>query len=1167
MSAITQNQHHNHLLADIRHYQTRIKVIIHSHLASEPLDVSRDVHSGSVSKNIQGTGRANISLVSTTNLLNHIYPNDVINIYFSINDGQGWTRTFFGYVDRIEEEYSVGSDGKADSVYHVIASDWQKALEKTQVYFNPHLSGRRDINGSDFATGNIGGISLISRGLVAEGAPPDVVINLLLLQLGFGAQWVLPSCYRPRIPQRFQELRRQYANSVLLRSMRNRLTNEAYSRLERLVNSGDLERLRQEAVDRSAASVSSDQGFPPDVRSAITERGLDPDELPATIGNLGSTADIEAITRITFNNEVREALGDNPTRQGGPLRLEEPEINAYFNTMETDIRVGNACLLDIVNLFDFVERKAMDGFTFDHGIWEKQGPLLNIIRSASNEVVNELIFDMRPMTVEPGLQEGDEWDRTPDEIAGNTPDEYVSEAGVRYVPAVIMREYPFSTVHEVDATGISLRQRDGSSGIVTGGNFGIMYFGAIFSNEPNVPGRHTVEIPVINVEEQAQGLPNQENVAKKHIDVAVVHETEIIQTRFGRSDQDLFNLFEIWTDNALGSAHRFFLKDFIPIITPISIMRHGLRVRSQSSRFARYDLDTIPNTQQTPTEASQPEDEPVDTGSMSRELVAPVASHPSLSYVNAGGADYGYRFRAGRGATGVRAWVYHNGIDIFGDEGEVDIVAIADGYVVGSIASGTAGMSYYGNTVVIYHPQFSGPNGEPVYSLYAHLASRDPSVGNTNNVRNIADSAADGGTERTGDGQHYGGRNFEPIRVSAGQVIGKMGQTSGSRPRNENDPPGSPRTIQDPSITFNTSRAHLHFEIDFRWPPKYKTDTPNIPGSEASTEAEAIAAAQTRGARGSNSRNMDPVEFFSNNGVDLVAEIRRLGADSEEIEPPDDEGGGADESDDDLAQTTSRVEDDATTARSAGARRRLTGITNEQQSRKQIGRWALLQDHWYQHNVEYLSGQITMRGAPEIRVGYRLDIPERNLSFYVESVQHSWSYPNEMKTTLNVTRGQPNNPYPSYALPPTPGFNTREIARRATSRLARYAIVPDPIAVRKAISLGGDGSVYHLTGDDTPDRNLLDAKDVWGTEEYNFGELPEGLIPAETTTRRVVQGLPDNEPTTLDTLGNLESDFFSDLVDADEDDPLLSRREEVEEETSSVAGVDGAASPEQNLGD
>jgi len=109
-------------------------------------------------------------------------------------------------------------------------------------------------------------------------------------------------------------------------------------------------------------------------------------------------------------------------------------------------------------------------------------------------------------------------------------------------------------------------------------------------------------------------------------------------------------------------------------------------------------------------------------------------------------------------------------------------------------------------------------------------------------------------------------------------------------------------------------------------------------------------------------------------------------------------------------------------------------------------RWALMLDHWYQHNTEYLTGTMTIRGLPELRVGYRLDVEERNESYYVENVSHRWAYPNmALLTTIQVTRGQRNDPFPVYVYPSSPGFfGIREPGK--DGRLERFFDQKNPSA-------------------------------------------------------------------------------------------------------------------------
>ena len=85
----------------------------------------------------------------------------------------------------------------------------------------------------------------------------------------------------------------------------------------------------------------------------------------------------------------------------------------------------------------------------------------------------------------------------------------------------------------------------------------------------------------------------------------------------------------------------------------------------------------------------------------------------------------------------------------------------------------------------------------------------------------------------------------------------------------------------------------------------------------------------------------------------------------------------------------------------------LTGGTTDRTWHQSLGlRWAVMLDLWEQHNHEYLAGSLTVRGMPGLRVGYRIDRKELDLSFYVQSVSHTWEYPGVLSTQISVTRGQ-----------------------------------------------------------------------------------------------------------------------------------------------------------------
>lgn len=1158
-------------LDGLRSYHTQIKVIVHSHNNPDPIELSDDVNSCNIAKNIKGTGRANLSIVPRINLLNNVFPNDVVNIYFNRGDGQGWTRTFFGFVDRIEEEYTVDQKGVPKSLYHLVCSDWSKVLDKTEIYNNPAFAGRTDIS-RDITQDGGANFAHLFKGIKLTGTPPDQVLNLLLLQLSFAEQWILPKSYRANVDRRFLELKKQYNQKRLLDTIKGTLAPAQLERLKALIESGELDQIREDNESSPNPPSEGPLTEAEEIRVLANNNSDSPEEAEALY---------DALTSDDFSivSDADRFAEDIIRRVGGNDEISPDYLRAYFNAFSA--RGGQATpLVDLINLFDFVERRAIDGYNFDQAVWSAQGPLINILRSVSNEVMNELIFDLRPMNVGGELTIGTDWDRSPDEIKGNV-SEHLEPNGIRYVPAVVMREYPFSTVHEVDATGVSLARGENTEIV---GDFGILYFGAIFSNMPNKPGRHIVVGPVINLDDRASG---DTGTCRKHLDVAVVSETEIQSSRLGRSDNDHFNLFEMWSDVGLGDAQRYLMKDFSPIITPEHIRRHGLRVRTVSTRFARLDITTANAYNTAPEDAEEQTEQEEEEERLEKKCIPPIKfpdgdnSFPpeapaqmtsrdannlenaiahKLTFRDSGFAAWGYR----PSTRGGQFWHFHNGNDygyalitgpdpgdrVAGPPGIIDVVAIADGYVVASLPPNVSGFSGYGNYVAIEHPQFE-QDGKKYISVYAHLDSRTPKVGNNRGggSQNKRDGIAEGFHHSTSSSS-----NFEKIYVRRGDVIGKMGRTG-----------------------MQGLGTHLHFEIAHKLPTKAR-GTRDIAYDQAGYDARrakllsdgknnvdfyldpgnftplsAGAPADPSGGAGST----DPVVFFQetaldengNPGIDIVDAISALNPDPtpEETDVDFEEGGGEAPADDDdvaAAEATTETPEDETD--NVQGERQLTSAVDSSLGRRTLGRWIIMQDHWYQHNIEYLNGQIVMRGAPEIRVGYRLDISERNMSFYVESVQHNWSYGNIMQTTLQVTRGQPNNPYPAYALPPTEGFKSQQTSRRSTSRLAMYAVVPDPIAVRRAISIRNNMGSRNNTeaSENFGDVNAIDVPDNWKTNggAFDFGELPDGLLPAKELDDSVADQVTD---LTDEDIGLVSFEEALGIVDSLE-----------EEENSSNATVD-----------
>lgn len=1341
----------------VRRYRTRWKILIKSHQYDGTLNISNSVINLSTSKTTKSVGSLSIALTAEVNILNRIYPNDYISAYCDRGDGQGWTRVFFGFVDVIEESRRVEpGTGKPVTIYTLQCSDFQKAIERTDIYFNPYVAAREDFDGSFVGTPNIGGAALRTRGLRVFGTPADLVLNSILLLLGYGAQFILPTSYSPRLMPRIRQQRADFILGTLSTDIRNQILNAGgYANY--------LESIRTRlGIENSVSSL------------------IDPFAPGA--------AAVSRADRDRYSNTVASTLVPGASIGTDSTRSPTERGREAYNVLNTTVAGFPTTLLDVIDLFTFVERDAIDGYAYEMTMWERQGTLMSLIRSISNEIVNELFFDLRAVSRDGGLIAGVDYSRELDDLEGNAPDNDGGTAGILYQPAVVMREYPFSTIDRIDANNvpISLRARganreqtaqavastlspgetapatasptpapgttattaptpsaatasvptpvtptgptsttsptataaaSSASGdspapateagtavntteianrITEDGFFtiGTVNFGAIFSDQPNKPGRHVITIPSLSPSAAVAGTSLSR--ASKHLDVAVVHDSEISTTRFSRSDTDHFNLFELISESAIfGESSRFFFQDLLPIITPTHIVRHGLRQRRLSTRFARFSLDVVnrlvpqiipeatPQQQPTAPEPNPPPAEPVaslnrwamfgsssasegnalppkiraaweveltPTGRVgytvgrliSSELpdfsvydailvyvpgsngVATVAQiqrlnelirtnsrgrpvywaippiwpavDPTLStrrrnhlermisqnntqaaniqaagvsiltsdrpqltyadlrddlthltpsgaervasawakptitpldrtaststtsatvfpvdllpeggpytqgYVNPGNVWH-YRQKVFDGrrpinnvtgnpipAAGTPYYRFHNGVDIVGGRG-TPIKAVRDGVVVMAAPVGVQGRAGYGNVVMIYHPQ------DNLYSLYAHLDSIASNLLSPSRGRSI-NLFQSSRINRRG--------RYAEVTVRAGDVIGAMG---------DSDCPGA---------------VHLHFEFNavrngrcYPSGDQRRGGTSRAPGglirdffknanntdvSGRPITGYSVSSTTPPNPNESSTISQDPIRIFTER-FGLVLPLR--GEVSSDLTPADEGGENAN------IVNTAPVPTQESTAPDDGERnlrQRVTGFVDGASSRRQLARWALLQDHWYQHNLEYVSGSIEMRGAPEIRVGYRLDLPDRNLSFYVEGVSHQWSYGQPMTTVLQVTRGQPNNPFPVYVLPPTRGFAITETQRKVNSRLAAYFVAPDPLSVRRAIKLqrrsvdDPSADILGVARRASSDTNEVDAGTVIQSsisgdavttvgERYNEGVVESGTAP------------------------------------------------------------------------
>lgn len=557
---------------DVPRQQSKCKVIVYSHITENPddkqyggvVDCSRDVVNCETSKTIKSGGGANFQLVPRRNYLNYIYPNDYVHIYFDPGDGRGFIRVFFGFVDRCERSIQVGENGQSNTRYLVSCSDFTKAFDKTNIYFNPHIVKRGDFVSQYFAgSDNLAGSALRTKGISIWGTPADIVMSLSTLLLGFGAQFLMPKSH-PRNEALVDISRKQRLKNVL-----GQLSKD----FQNLYGQGALNEFKQALQFRlgqlrNQAASNLDQ--------PLLETNFAVAQALATGGKIALK------TQVNIGQQPRLTPGMQDLIQSKDLALEEEVESDRFKRAVAAQKAAyskNHTLLDMMD-FSFIEYNAIDGSILSSQIWQSQGTLWSIMNAWSNNLVNELFCDLRLVgnNQKFDLAEGG-YTNAPDEVKGNT------GAGIRTVPAMIMREYPFATIEGILPPG-KVEVLGAKLGAVPIGGVSLDNKGAIFGRDVNVPGRKVVKITALNPFRYVES--NGTENALKHLDVAVISVQDIITERIGRSDADVFNLIEVYADMGIGSQGKFFANEIQPISTPISVMRNGLRVRTYTTKFARW---------------------------------------------------------------------------------------------------------------------------------------------------------------------------------------------------------------------------------------------------------------------------------------------------------------------------------------------------------------------------------------------------------------------------------------------------------------------------------------------------------------------------------------------------------------------------------------------------
>ena len=587
---------------------TRVLVVCHSHeqkTTDKPYNLSNYVINLTTSKTVKGAGTFSFSLVGAKNWLNYLFPDDVINIYIDPGDGKrGFIRTMMGYINRVERTESANSEtGEVVTMFTITGDDFSKALEKTEIYHNPHIANRKDFILDDFGNRNIGGANLRTKGITCYGTPASMCENLLTLLLGFGAQWIMPASYQNQAAWFVQPLR-----------------DARY-----LKQSGKITLYFKEMLNLYTPGITVDKA----IMSGVSSEDL---------GNLikngpvmqGLVKDLEPLNKLINENAKKKKKTSKATEASVKALLKrintvtqianDIEGNLEYKALLTaygQLSAYRTTILDYMSL-DFIETAAIDGFNSASAVWGASGSLMGLIRSFSNEFVNELCLDLRPVAEGPGIDEstvfgteigrasplGVKYSYMSDELGYNV--NGIPEDGfpagppaVQYIPAVVMREYPYSVVEGIDLSGYPVFGKEA--------NLGDILFGPIFAQGLNKPGRKVYDYSkAIKVNSEGKEVNVGTNAistihksfppgtkALKHLDVVTINTSDVKSSNMGRSDKDVFNFFAMYNSDILQANWKYMLAGFLPVVTPISIARHGLRVRENNSKFANYSREQL----------------------------------------------------------------------------------------------------------------------------------------------------------------------------------------------------------------------------------------------------------------------------------------------------------------------------------------------------------------------------------------------------------------------------------------------------------------------------------------------------------------------------------------------------------------------------------------------
>ena len=272
-------------------------------------------------------------------------------------------------------------------------------------------------------------------------------------------------------------------------------------------------------------------------------------------------------------------------------------------------RRGRAAFRTLLDVLDrsYVEREHVDGFLASEQLLSESGNLLALVESRANDCMNELFFDLRLAGRDPGAPVP----MAPDELGGNVDEQGVVTAPA-YRPAVVLREYPFTTISKetypssTPITGTGPVASAPTGGTVSGPQTVSAGLSGPVYGLPESPGvffssrQHPVRVqpcrPITSATPHDPQQPAAEAQAARaaapshrYVDTALLTVDRIVRMQVGRSDHDYINVIDLRSSD-LQADLKFINRGVVPLLSYDSFARHGMRVREITSSFTQLGL-------------------------------------------------------------------------------------------------------------------------------------------------------------------------------------------------------------------------------------------------------------------------------------------------------------------------------------------------------------------------------------------------------------------------------------------------------------------------------------------------------------------------------------------------------------------------------------------------